>query len=91
MMKSSLVLFSKAVTCTALDGVLTLGKSLPCQPVDADVPVDRCTWMDLNKEAIAQVQDLETENQHVGSGLEPLSCARGLFFASSVGPFRVVS
>ena len=47
------------------------------QPVDLSVPVESCTRMDINKEAVAQqaavtrvlVQDLEMENQHMGSGV----------------------
>ena len=29
-----------------------LGKSLPCQPVDLDVPVEWCAWMTIMKERI---------------------------------------
>jgi hypothetical protein len=60
---------------TALAGVFNapdnLGNPYPCQPVDLDAPVERDTWMDQNKEVVAQqaaaigksVQDLEKETQ----------------------------
>ena len=65
---------------TALAGVFNapdnLGKPCPCQPVDLDAHVERNTWMDQNKEVVAQqaalieksVQELDKEKQQVGLG-----------------------
>ena len=56
---------------SALGGVFNapdnLGNPYPCQPVDLDAPVERDTWMDQNKEVVAQqaasVQELEKDTQ----------------------------
>jgi len=61
---------------TALAGVFNapdnLGNPYPCQPVDLDASVERDTWVDQNKDAVAQqaaligksFQELEKEKQH---------------------------
>ena len=56
-------------TSNAMD---IFGNLYPCQPVDLDASTERDTWMDQNKEAVAQLfSTIDTDNvkiQELGQG-----------------------